>query len=149
MRTIERWCKSIRETGSINLSTSSGRPRTIRTKANIRKVKNRLKREKPLSTRKLALELGISRGSVQRLLKDDLQLQAYKVLNEPLITDEHKAKRLKFVNWVRTNFRKEDTMKIVFSDEKMFDIDGVYNSQNDRIWAANRSEANIKGGIRQ
>lgn len=40
-------------------------------------------------------------------------------------------------------------MKIVFSDEKMFDIDGVYNSQNDRIWAANRSEANIKGGIRQ
>lgn len=149
LRTIERWCKSIRNTGSINLSTSSGRPRTIRTKANIRKVKNRLKREKPSSTRKLALELGISRGSVQRLLKDDLQLQAYKVLNEPLITDEHKAKRLKFVNWVRTNFRKEDTMKIVFSDEKMFDIDGVYNSQNDRIWAANRSEANIKGGIRQ
>ncbi|CAF5099622.1 unnamed protein product, partial [Rotaria magnacalcarata] len=31
----------------------------------------------------------------------------------------------------------------------MFDIDGVYNSQNDRIWAANRSEADINGGIRQ
>jgi hypothetical protein len=39
-------------------------------------------------------------------------------------------------------------MKILFSDEKMFDFDGVYNSQNYRIWALNRSEADIKGGIR-
>ncbi|CAF4503622.1 unnamed protein product, partial [Rotaria magnacalcarata] len=31
----------------------------------------------------------------------------------------------------------------------MFDINGVYNSQNDRIWAVNRSEADIKGGTRQ
>ena len=37
----------------------------------------------------------------------------------------------------------------MFSDEKMFDIDGIYNSQNDRIWAGNRSEADIKGGTRQ
>ncbi|CAF1688250.1 unnamed protein product [Adineta ricciae] len=29
----------------------------------------------------------------------------------------------------------------------MFDIDGVYNTQNDRIWAANREEANQKGGV--
>ena len=28
--------------------------------------------------------------------------------NEPMATDEHKAKRLKFTNWVRTNFRQED-----------------------------------------
>jgi len=66
-----------------------------------------------------------------------------------LLTDEHKEKRIQFANWIRTNFRKEDTMKILFSDEKMFDIDGVYNSQNDRIWAVNRSEADINGGIRQ
>ena len=31
----------------------------------------------------------------------------------------------------------------------MFDIDGIYNSQNDRIWAVNRSAADTKGGIRQ
>ena len=68
---------------------------------------------------------------------------------EPMLIDEHKAKRLKFANWLRTNFRKEDTMKILFSDEKLFDIDGIYNSQNDRIWAVNCAEADIKGGIRQ
>ena len=39
-------------------------------------------------------------------------------------------------------------MKILFSDD-MFDIDGICNSQNDRIWAINRSAADAKGGIRQ
>ena len=69
--------------------------------------------------------------------------------NEPTLTDEHKAIRLKFANWVQRNFRIEDRMKILFSDEKLFNIDRVYNSQNDRIWEVNRAEANIKDGIRQ
>ena len=33
-------------------------------------------------------------------------------------------------------------MTILFADEKMFDLDGIYNSENDRIWAVNREEAN-------
>ena len=45
-------------------------------------------------------------------------------------------------------FRKEDTMTIVFSDEKMFDLDGIYNSENGRIWTVNREEANQRGGER-
>lgn len=31
----------------------------------------------------------------------------------------------------------------------MFDIDGIYNSQNERIWAENRAEADAKGAIKQ
>ncbi|CAF1260300.1 unnamed protein product [Rotaria magnacalcarata] len=31
----------------------------------------------------------------------------------------------------------------------MFDIDGIYSSQNDRRWAVNRLAADINGGIRQ
>ena len=52
---------------------------------------------------------------------------------------------MKFANWIRTNFRKENTMNILFSEEKMFDIDGVYNSQNDRIWAVNRAAKVVLG----
>ena len=68
---------------------------------------------------------------------------------EELLTDEHKEKTLKFANWIRTNFRKENTMNILFSDEKMFHIDGVYNSHNDRIWAVIRGAADAKDGIRR
>ena len=40
-------------------------------------------------------------------------------------------------------------MKIIFSDEKYFDIDDVSNSQNDRVWALNCADADAKGGFKQ
>ena len=82
-------------------------------------------------------------------MKNDLLLRLYKEVVEPLLTDEHKEKRKKFSNWVRRRFRKEDTMKILFLEEKLFDIDGIYNSQNDRIWAVSRVEADKRGGVKQ
>ena len=82
------------------------------------------------------------------MLKNDLGLWAYKILKEPLLSDVRKEKRVQFTNWIGTSFRKEDTMKILFYDEKMFEIDGVYNSQNDRIWAINRVDADTRGGDR-
>ena len=92
LSTVERWCRGIRESGSINLSKPRGRPRTIRTKGAIQKVKARSRRRKLVSSRKLARELGISRTSVRRILNNDLKLQAYKIQKEPMLTDEHKEK---------------------------------------------------------
>ena len=43
---------------------------------------------------------------------------------------------------------KTRTTKILFSDEKYFDIDGAYNSQNDRVWVVNRADAEEKGGVK-
>ena len=135
-KTIYNWCKTIRETGSIEMTTSPSRLRTIRTKNMIQKVKTRLKRKKRVSSRKLAQELDISRTSVRRILGTDLGLRPYKKRIVPLMADAQKLKRKKFASRVRTNFKKENALKILFSDEKLFDIDGVYNAQNDRIWAA-------------
>ena len=138
-----------RQSGSIQLKGTRGGPRIVRTKENIQKVKNRLRRKKRVSARKLSMELGISATSVRRILKDDLGLRPYKKVIEPALSDAQKIKRKQFANWVRTNFRKEDTLRILFSDEKFFDIDGVYNSQNDRVWAVDRADADGKGGIKQ
>ena len=55
----------------------------------------------------------------------------------------------KFANWVRTNFQKEETMKILFSNEKYFDIDGIYDSKNDRVRAVNRIDADEKNGVKE
>ena len=77
---------------TIDLVNSRGCSRTIRTKAAIQKIKRRLNRRKPLSSRKLARELGISGSSVRRILKNDLELHAYKMQKEALLTDEHKEK---------------------------------------------------------
>ena len=55
----------------------------------------------------------------------------------------------KSANWARTNFRKKDTIRILFSDENYFDMDGVCNSQNDRVWIVNRTDTDEKGGVKQ
>ncbi|CAM4789569.1 unnamed protein product [Rotaria magnacalcarata] len=39
------------------------------------------------------------------------------------------------------------TAQILFSDEKRFDLDGMYNRQNERIYAATRDEADEKGAV--
>ena len=41
LSTVERWCKMIQDTGRITLFKSTDRLRTVRTAANIRKVKHR------------------------------------------------------------------------------------------------------------
>ena len=149
LTTIERWCQMMRHSGSIKLSSPPGGPRFARTKGRIQKVKYRLRPKKRVSARKPSMDLRISERSVRRIMKKDLGLRPYKKVIEPLLSDDQKNKRQKFANWFRTNFRKEDTTRILFSDEKFFDIDGVYNSQNDRVWAVDRADADEKGGTKQ
>ena len=37
----------------------------------------------------------------------------------------------------------------MISDENIFDINDLYNAQNERIWAVNCEEADGKGGVKQ
>lgn len=136
----------LRDTGSIELLKTSGAPRLARTSKVIQKVKHKLTQNQ-VSARGLAKEMGISKSSAHRILREDLKLYAYKMVIVPKLTDEHKKKRKKFANWIFNHFRKEDTMRILFSDEKMFDVDGIYNAQNQRIWAPSRAEADERGGV--
>ena len=53
LRTIKRWCQMIHQTGTISLSSPPGCPRLVRTKANIKKVKDRLRRKSRVSARKI------------------------------------------------------------------------------------------------
>lgn len=146
LQTIKIWIRMLRTTGAINLTTPPGRPRTVRTKSSISKVKERLKRKKRISTRKLAMSTNISRRSIQRILRQDLGYFPYKKTKQPKLTDLQKRKRVKFANWVLNNYSKDDINRWLFSDEKYFDLDGIYNAQNDRVWASSREEADRKGG---
>ena len=104
-------------------------------------MKKRMKRKKGVLIRKLASELDISNGFVVRILKQDLRYRSYKKRVESALIDFEKSKRMKFAYWMRHNFGKEDILRILFSDEKIVELDGMYNAQNHRIWAVNRQEA--------
>ncbi|CAF1317219.1 unnamed protein product [Rotaria magnacalcarata] len=97
LTTIKRWCKMIRDNGTIELSPPSGRPRLSRTSKVIQKVKHKLTQNK-VSVRGLANEIGVSTSSVHRILKEDRQLHADKTVIEPKLTGEQKNKRKQFAN---------------------------------------------------
>jgi hypothetical protein len=86
---------------------------------------------------------------MRQIIKEDLNLYAYRITIEPKLTDDQKKRRVSFAYWVRKALRKKDHGKILFSDEKYFSLEGVFNRQNDRIYAVNRLEADKQGGIHQ
>jgi len=144
LKTIKRWKAKFLQHGTV-LRSKPGPQRLARCQRNRTKI-DALRRKK-LSTRKIGRKVGVSHTTVHRVLREDMQLKAYKRRKAPKLTETHIRKRKGFANWVRHNFHKEDAKNILFSDEKLFDLDGVYNRQNDRIWAATRAEADSNGGV--
>ena len=110
LRTIKRWFKMIDATGCINLTKPAGPLRTVRTEEAIKKVKRKLKKTK-VSSRKLALELGMSRTSARRILRDDLGCRPYKCSIEPALTEEHKRKKKKNCELDTNKFSKAGNIK--------------------------------------
>ena len=113
-------------------------PRRVRT---LRRIYKKLKTVCDEKALEFSRELGISATNVRRILKIDLELKFYKKIIEPSLFDDEKIKWKQFANWIRTNFGKEDTLKILFSDEKFFDTDNVYNSENELVWIVHRADA--------
>jgi hypothetical protein len=75
--------------------------------------------------------------------------ESQKKVIEASLCDDHKIKRKQYPNLIRTYFRKEVALRILFSDEKFYDIDGVYNSLNERVWAVDRADTDKRSGIKQ
>ncbi|CAF1940983.1 unnamed protein product [Rotaria magnacalcarata] len=125
--TIKLWIKMINTTGSITLSSPPGCPYKYR----------------------YCEDMKISRTSLQRILRKDLGCMPYKKTKQPKLTNLQKARTIKFANWVLNNYRKDGIKKWLFTDERFFSLDGIYNSQNDLVWAVSREEADRKGGFHE
>jgi hypothetical protein len=90
-----------------------------------------LQRSPSKSTRKAAAQLGISRRSVQRILKSDLNLYLHKIKMLPKLTVQNKPQRMAFAEWVLNNEVLFNS--VWFSDEAHFRLNGVVNKQNVRF----------------
>src|SRR5271170_5434138 len=130
-KTIKRW----RETSSIADRPRSGRPRTARTRNLVQRVRHRIRRNPRRSQRKLAPALDTSRSTVQRILKVDLGLKAYKRRKvHGLSTAQQGERRIRCKRLLR-RFASDRVNSIVFSEEKLFVVEEKLNKQNDRIHA--------------
>lgn len=136
-RTIERYS----EVSSLNDKKRSGRPRTARTPAVVQAIRARIARNPARKQKVMALQMGLSKNTVKRVLNQDLRLRAYKRKTGHLLNGRLKALRFKRSKALLKKYAKNNHRCILFSDEKIFDIEENCNKQNDRVYARNSKEA--------
>ena len=91
---VYRTADRLRETGSISDRKRSGAPRTARTPAMVKRLRARISRNPRRSQTSLAKSMKTSRRSVQRALKEDLGLTAYRKRRVHGLTELQARKRL-------------------------------------------------------
>ena len=100
LSTDKKVCRRVDEMGSaLERRKSSGRPKSVRTPTNIDRVDELICSQegnigKHLSTWRISAELNISRTSVRRIAKEDLNLTSSRRVPAQIISDAVRQKRL-------------------------------------------------------
>ena len=141
LSSITRLLKKIDNDGTTQRKPGSGRPRSVRTTANIELVHEMIcsQDDKPhthKSPREIERETGLSRTSVQRIVKNDLGLKTFKRVVAQKLNNDCKVKRLRRCRDLLVRFPNDRSVRSVwFTDEKTFTVSNPVNSQNDRVYA--------------
>lgn len=148
LSTLNDFLKKLKETGSRHRRPGSGRPKSTRTEQNTEAVAALLLSQPghpgtSLSERETAKTVGISRSSVQRIAKNDLNLRVYKRVTVQELSDVTKRKRLMRAKQLLRRFRGPDVRRICFTDEKIFTVATPRNSQNDRVHSIALKKHNV------
>jgi hypothetical protein len=87
----------------------------------------------------MAQQMEVSRESMRRMVKIDLGMKALKMRKTHMLNARLKLARVKKCKQLLSRYASDDCKSILFSDEKLFNVEVKWNSQNDRILAANVS----------
>lgn len=118
-----------------------GRPRSVRLPNVIHPVRERVRRNPLRKQKHLAVEMNVSKRSMSRILRQDLQLGAYWRCVRHLLTPRLKKIRAERCEKFLKRFKNNGHRRILFSDEKIFTIEEKINRQNDRVYAKTCYEA--------
>src|SRR3984885_5647356 len=87
------------------------------------------------SPREIERQTGISRSTVQRIAKFDLQLKVFRRREVQLLTHADNVKRLAACKRLSRQLTVAKLARTWFTDEKIFTVQTPANSQNDRVYA--------------
>ena len=125
-------------TGSVFDEKRTGRPKTARNGANFSIIEEAFFESPQKSVRRASSETSISKTSVQRILKFDLDLYPYKIQIMQSLSLNDQVERLDFCEWALGKLQENADCfsNVWFSDECHFQLSGHVNKQNMRFWAS-------------
>lgn len=150
-RVIVKWIDDFRATGSVHGKRGKNKPKRVRTKEAIEDVREAFTANPHLSTRRNPFvstgdtdseeddhgTVRMSQRSLQRILKEDLQMRPYHLQMAHALEETDYAARIEFA---RTELDRldEDANRLnnlLFTDEAHFHLDGSVNRQDWIMWA--------------
>ncbi|KIH50223.1 hypothetical protein ANCDUO_19700 [Ancylostoma duodenale] len=97
------------------------------------------------SMRKMAGNLGIGATSAKNIVRKKLNLRPFRMQDAHFLNYRMKVIRWQICKASLKRFAGDTHLNVVFSDEKIFTVDPVLNSQNDQILSRTLPEAIRKG----
>jgi len=97
-------------------------------------VKNFFEEKKSSSIREASKELGLSTGTVWRVIKTNLKWKDYRLRRAQCLTAAHVESHLLACRFW-TGFPEEWFENVIWTDDKMFVLTSKPHRQNDRVWA--------------
>lgn len=141
-KTIRALYSKFKSSGVLSNVSRGTIQRRARSNTNITIAQDLLEENPNLSTERGAQALGISKRSMRRILRIDLQMFPYKIQMVQQLKPEDYPRRLQYGKTMQNLERSEDDFwnKIIMSDEAHFDLNGNVNKQTCRFWAAENPE---------
>ena len=122
------------DSGSVHSRKGQKKTKTKRTETAIEEVKNFL-HENPSSSLKNASErISPSKTTMWRIVRFDLKMRFYRFTSVQTLTDEHKAQRRRFCEWLLEQ-PSDLVERIVWTDEKFFVLHQKPHRKNDGTWS--------------
>lgn len=134
-KSVYNTVKRFKETGKTCDRPRSGRPTSVITKNCIKRVRELVRRNPRRSMRQMAKNESMSHTSMQKLCKLSLGLRPFKKVKGQLLSESSRDKRMKRCRILLRDMRSRKEVPTMFSDEKLFMIEAIHNTQNDRVLA--------------
>lgn len=135
--TILKWVSNFRNTASAMKIKPRGRPRSVRTPANIETVRRSVVQSPNRSARRQSMVLAISDSSLRRILHLDLNFHPYKIVMVQELRERDFQSRVLTCQRLLHLATENDLLNVlIMSDEAHFHLSGKVNRQNFRYWSA-------------
>ena len=138
--TVWKTVKRFKERGDFADRPRSGKPRSKRSKAMIKTIRERIRRDPRRSMRKMAKDTDMSPRTMRRLIREDLKMSSFTIQKRQALSDSVKQKRLDRSKVLLNEVKQGMAGEIVWSDEKIFSVQQAHNRRNDRVIGRNVKE---------
>lgn len=147
-QTVRNMDRKFQTHGTVSDAPRSGRPRDARTLDNQYAVAQSVVEDPRLSTRRASLQLGLSRRTYQRILKD-LGIHVYRPQLVQELSEDDYDRRLEFAEWFNGCADEDPRFyrQFLWSDEATFKLNGIVNRHNCVFWASDNPHITMEQAL--